>query len=298
MTEEYLFDWLRCPVPECRGELREDADEIVCMWNQVSHRYCTQEGLTLFAPNLSSGKYDKEFAAYYAGAMAYGSELLHLGASEGLYRTVMDLSTDLLSGMRSPLILDLGCGVGRITRDLARRSMDRMVVGLDASLPMLREAHRFTRTTAEISVDLSSRGFGRTGSTHAQRLNNVVLLQGDAAKTPFADAAFALVASVNLLDRVPDPMAVLREIYRILKPGGSCVLTSPLNWMPGDDYTRASELWNELPTRDQVLAAVKAASLHVDQWFDGLSYREQKDARGNTGEWSTLVIVCSRHNTL
>ncbi len=50
----------------------------------------------------------------------------------------------------------------------------------------------------------------------------------DAAHVPVDDGSFDLVLSTEMLEHVPDPVAVVREIARILKPEGALLLTAPL----------------------------------------------------------------------
>jgi SAM-dependent methyltransferase len=50
----------------------------------------------------------------------------------------------------------------------------------------------------------------------------------DAATIPVDDATFDLVLCTEVLEHVPDPAAVVREICRVLKPGGTVLLTAPL----------------------------------------------------------------------
>lgn len=88
--------------------------------------------------------------------------------------------------------LDVGCGEGRVSRDLAARGYD--VTGLDAS-----------RTLVE-----AARGEDVDG--------NYVL--GDAEDLPFADASFELVVSYNSLMDVDDMPRAVSEIGRVLAPDG------------------------------------------------------------------------------
>jgi SAM-dependent methyltransferase len=97
--------------------------------------------------------------------------------------------------------LDLGCGEGRVSRDLVARG--HRVVGVDASPTLVRHA-READTEGEYVV-------------------------ADAASLPFADESFDLVVACNSLMDVEDMPTVVREIGRVVAPGGRlCVcITHP-----------------------------------------------------------------------
>lgn len=66
-------------------------------------------------------------------------------------------------------------------------------------------------------------------------------IRADAARLPFADASFACVIATALLEHVPNPRRVVREIHRVLRPGGVVYVEVP--FMEGyhahpDDYQR------------------------------------------------------------
>lgn len=95
-------------------------------------------------------------------------------------------------------ILEVAAGTGRVTRKLAARGDE--VVATDLNPPMLDEARRHT-----------------TG--------NVTWQAADAQALPFPDACFDAVACAFGLMFPPDKPAVIREMRRVVRPGGTVVLS-------------------------------------------------------------------------
>lgn len=115
----------------------------------------------------------------------------------GLYARVAD---DVASVRHEGTVLDVGTGPGLLVIEIARRAPRLEVVGVDPSPDMLAAA-RLTVAAA-----------GLTGRVRFER--------GEAAALPFADGSFDLAVSTLSLhhwERVPD---ALRELHRVLRPGG------------------------------------------------------------------------------
>ena len=53
---------------------------------------------------------------------------------------------------------------------------------------------------------------------------------GSATDIPLGDASFDTVVSTEVLEHIPDPLKALREMYRVLKPGGCLILSTPMYW--------------------------------------------------------------------
>ena len=113
-------------------------------------------------------------------------------------------------------VLDLGIGPGVSAIELARAAPAAHLVGLDASAPMLARARRHGAAA---------------GVT-------VALVRGDARHLPFTDAAYDGATGHSFLYLVADSRAVLREVCRVVRPGGAVAFLEP-NGMCGRPRWRA-----------------------------------------------------------
>jgi SAM-dependent methyltransferase len=124
-------------------------------------------------------------------------------------------------------VLDLGCGFGRHAFEAARRGAS--VVALDAGRDEV-------NGVAAMFIAMVEAGELAEGSVHA----NVV--QGDALHLPFPDGAFDRVICSEVLEHIPDDLAAMTELARVLRPGGTMAITVPrfgpelINWALSDEY--------------------------------------------------------------
>lgn len=99
---------------------------------------------------------------------------------------------------------DLGCGPGYLVVDLARQASQLHITGIDLSPEMLREAETYT---------------------HRAGLNDRVSFKlGDVERIPFPDQSLDLVVSTLSLHHWGEPVPVLNEVARVLKPGGAFLI--------------------------------------------------------------------------
>jgi ubiquinone/menaquinone biosynthesis C-methylase UbiE len=96
-------------------------------------------------------------------------------------------------------LLDVGCGPGTITADLAQRVAPGHVTAIDASDDVLAQARRRAEDRGLDTVDF------RVGDVHALE---------------FDDATFDVVHAHQVLQHVADPVQALREMRRVCRPGG------------------------------------------------------------------------------
>lgn len=119
----------------------------------------------------------------------------------------------------NPLILDVATGTARLARTLFQQNGFRgRLIGLDLSRKMLQQATQETEAWA----------------------NRITLICQDAGQLPFPDATFDAVVCLEALEFMPDPDQVLREMARVLCPGGVFLITNRIGkdarWLPGRTY--------------------------------------------------------------
>ncbi|MCD0481460.1 methyltransferase domain-containing protein [Streptacidiphilus sp. ASG 303] len=118
-------------------------------------------------------------------------------------------------------VLDVGCGPGTVTADLAERvGPGGHVTGLDASAEVLEQARR------------TAAGRGLDG-------DRVRLAAGDVHALPFPDGSFDVVHAHQVLQHVADPVRALREMRRVCRPGGTVAARdsdyAAMAWYPASD---------------------------------------------------------------
>ena len=105
-------------------------------------------------------------------------------------------------------ILDVGCGTGGMLPHLQRIAP---AIGLDPA----------------------------PEAAAACRRRGVAFVHGSGMEMPFADAAFGTVTALDVIEHVADDVGMLRELYRVLRPGGLLLLTVPAYqflWSQHDEF--------------------------------------------------------------
>jgi SAM-dependent methyltransferase len=168
----------------------------------------------------------------------------------------------------STTVIDVGCGAGRHAFEAYRRGAD--VVAFDRAESELR------------SVDTILRAMAEAGEAPATASAEVVL--GDALSLPYADETFDCVIASEILEHIPQDDAAITELIRVLRIGGTLVVSVPrwlpeqVCWLLSDEYHsnegghvriyRASELRDKITSGGMELTHTHHAhALHSPFWW-------------------------------
>ncbi len=172
------------------------------------------------------------------------------------WRTAENSAAYLLPHLRPGLdLLDVGCGPGNLTRDLAARVAPGRVVGLDAAADVI--------ATAQADADAAGD-------------ERVTFTAGDVYALDLPDASFDVVHAHQVLQHLSDPVGALRELRRVVRPDGLVAVRdgdyAAMVWAPSDPrLDRWLELYHELT---RVNRAEADAGRHLLGWAQAAGFTE------------------------
>jgi len=130
-----------------------------------------------------------------------------------------DAITQLRRGIRteSPVILEVGCSSGFLLREMREQIPQAMLIGSDFISGPLEALH--------------------------ESLPDLPLLQFDLVQCPLADTSIDAVVALNVLEHIEDHEGALRQMFRILRPGGIAVIEVPAGPRLFDVYDKLLMHW-------------------------------------------------------
>lgn len=176
------------------------------------------------------------------------------------------------------VILDLGCGDGKITADLAKIIPDGFIHGIDLSPSMI--------------------GFAKKFEGH-----NLTFTVGDIQELTF-ESQFDLITSFTAMQWVKDQEKGFRCIYKALKPSGKLLITVPngMTWQLSEAVREviSREEWKGYPfcdkqyffLRENYAAIIRKAGLEIESFKIEKSFNSFPDAKTFTAfvkQWLPFV---------
>ena len=158
------------------------------------------------------------------------------GRGEGMEQDHLPITLPVLEKMQlatADNVLDVGCGAGWLSRRLAKLVPQGRVVGMDVSDEMIRHARR-------ASADFE----------------NLMFVTGEVEEIPWEPNFFSHAISVESSYYWPDPAAGIRELFRVLNPGGSAWIL--INYYRDNPHCHQ---WGDL-------LAVKTHLLSAEEWSE------------------------------
>lgn len=141
------------------------------------------------------GRYREEYFRYELDNAANFYNLMVLGLGDA---GLGEAAPGAVPGLAGDRFLDIGCATGMLVADMQSRGWKACGVEI-------------CRESAEYGI----------------RERGVPIVIGTLEEAAFPEASFSIVHFSHLIEHVPDPRALLREVRRILLPGGLAVITTP-----------------------------------------------------------------------
>jgi len=160
-------------------------------------------------------------------------------------------------------LLDVGCGPGTISCDLAERAAS--VIGIEPSEPILEKA---AQTAAE------------------RNIGNINFRQGSVYELEFRAGTFDVVHAHQVLQHLVDPVAALTEMLRVTRPGGLVAVReadyAAMTWYPqSPGLERWREIYDDVARRN---GAEPNAARHLLQWAL-LAGADRDSISASVGTW-------------
>jgi phosphoethanolamine N-methyltransferase len=183
--------------------------------------------------------------------------------------------------LKAKAVLDIGCGAGGVDIALVRHHDAGYVTGIDVEDPVL------TRARALVArLGLSDR---------------IGLAKVAPGPLPFAPGSFDVVFSKDAIIHIPDKRTLMRDVFRVLRPGGWFIAS---DWLIGSetpsqqmlDYIKSEGLDFGMATPGQYLAAMtdagflNCATVSRNAWYRKQARIELENLKGPAGATAAAIV--------
>jgi SAM-dependent methyltransferase len=183
------------------------------------------------------------------------------GRGEGMEEDHLPITLPVIDRMHlapEDSVLDVGCGAGWTLRLLAERVTEGRVVGMDVCDEMVRHARK-----------------------NCAEYPQVMAAAGSVDEIPWESAFFTKVISIESAYYWPDPATGLREIFRVLRPGGGAWIL--INYYK--DNTDCHQWGPLLPVPTKLLSGDEWAGLFGGAGFESVKHERVVDPTPAPGEY-------------
>ncbi|MFH2093493.1 MAG: methyltransferase domain-containing protein [Pseudomonadota bacterium] len=221
-TDDILNGELCCPVCEQTYAIKDGVAMVL-----------PKESITLLSDD--SGYNSKGMISSYL--WSHFCDLLHDPDATQAYK-VWSSSFKTAKGIG----LDIGCSVGRLTFEMS--PTHDQVIGIDTSRSFIQKARQLLnrkRLDFELIIE------GQITENRSIEFNNgwqydrIEFLVADAMALPFPNHFFSTIASINILEKVPDPLKHFTEINRVMtREKAMFIFSDPFSW---DESVSSPDSW-------------------------------------------------------
>ena len=184
------------------------------------------------------------------------------GRGEGMERDHLPITLPVIEKMQlaaTDNVLDVGCGSGWLSRRLAQLVPEGRVIGMDISDEMIRVARRTS-----------------------QEFENAMFVTGEVGEIPWEANFFSQAISVESSYYWPDPAAGIKELFRVMRPGGRTWIL--INYYKDNVHCHQ---WGELlAVKTHLLSAEEWNELFRDAGFSGVMHERVVDSSSSPDEYS------------
>jgi len=202
-------------------------------------------------------------------------------------QAILDFANPYYPNLKAPNVLEMGCGVGRWVATLAQKYPKATCWGMDYSYQMLKRAQEFWVKGKQISIDWSHKGFERL-EQKGYTLDNLHFGLAKAEQLPFSENSQDIVLHSFLLDRLEYPQIALKEMYRVLKPRGSMIGVTPLN------FNKVTH-WKHFYPPIKIRQLLEKIGFNIITWDTSFVIKEPLDRHGNSIRWNCLGFVVHKN---
>jgi ubiquinone/menaquinone biosynthesis C-methylase UbiE len=189
-----LLERLQCP--KCGGAFRAEAKTLLCL--SCGTTYPVEQGVPLLIEKRETDDWDY-LQHYKTDAEVFDYFEEQTGATEHSERRLREYILHELP--KSASVLDVGCGSAWVAKHL--QNTDTFLCSLDATI-----------------VNTAKALEKYPWLTH-------VAIVADAFHLPFRDGSFDAVIASEIIEHVVDPAAFVGELFRVVKPGGTLIISTP-----------------------------------------------------------------------